>query len=83
MRNPMTNLITRGRLLALATTAAFAALGAAPAGAQQLVDAGGENGSGGLAFVLMTIMVVSIGASLFYMDRVRRRATDGDDSSVN
>jgi hypothetical protein len=47
--------------------------GAAPAGAQQLVDAGGDNGQGGLAFVLMAVMVFLIGFSLFFMDRVRRR----------
>jgi hypothetical protein len=46
---------------------------AAPAGAQQLVDAGGDNGQGGLAFVLMVVMVFLIGFSLFFMDRVRRR----------
>jgi hypothetical protein len=46
---------------------------AAPAGAQQLVDAGGDNGQGGLAFVLMAVMVFLIGFSLFFMDRVRRR----------
>ena len=46
---------------------------AAPAGAQQLVDAGGDNGQGGLAFVLMALIVFLIGFSLFFMDRVRRR----------
>jgi len=46
---------------------------AAPAGAQQLVDAGGDNGQGGLAFVLMAVMVFLIGFSLLFMDRVRRR----------
>ena len=46
---------------------------ATPAGAQQLVDAGGDNGQGGLAFVLMALMVFLIGFSLFFMDRVRRR----------
>ena len=45
-----------------------------PAGAQQLVDAGRQdNGSGGLAFVLMAIMVMGIWGGLFSMDRVRRR----------
>jgi Na+/melibiose symporter-like transporter len=51
---------------------------AAPAGAQQLVDAGGDNGQGGLAFVLMALMVFVIGFALFFMDRVRRRAADDD-----
>ena len=46
---------------------------AAPAGAQQLVDAGGDNGQGGLAFVLFAVMVFLIGFSLLFMDRVRRR----------
>ncbi len=45
---------------------------AGPAGAQQLVDAGGDNGQGGLAFVLMALMVFAIAGSLFYMDHVRR-----------
>ncbi len=48
---------------------------AGPAGAQQLIDAGGGtgNGSGGVAFVAFTLMVFAIGFSLFFMDRVRRR----------
>jgi hypothetical protein len=46
---------------------------AMPAGAQQLVDAGGDNGQGGLAFVLFAVMVFLIGFSLFFMDRARRR----------
>lgn len=55
---------------------------AAPAGAQQLVDAGGDNGQGGLAFVLMALMVFVIGFALFFMDRVRRRrAAEQDDRS--
>lgn len=53
--------------------AALAAI-AAPAGAQQVVDAGKEgDGSGGLAFVLMALLVMLIWAALFFMDRVRRR----------
>jgi Na+/melibiose symporter-like transporter len=52
---------------------------AVPAGAQQLVDAGAkDNGSGGLAFVAFALMVFGIGFALFFMDRVRRRATDDD-----
>jgi hypothetical protein len=55
---------------------------AAPAGAQQLVDAGKEgDGSGGLAFVLMVVMVVAIAGSLFYMDHVRRNRLPQDDDS--
>ena len=54
----------------------------APAGAQQLVDAGKEgDGSGGLAFVLMVVMVVAIGGSLFFMDHVRRNRLPQDDDS--
>ena len=48
--------------------------------AQQLVDAGGENGQGGLAFVLLTLLVMAIWGSLFFMDRIRKRATDKEDS---
>ena len=59
--------------------AAVAAL-AAPAGAQQLVDAGGGtgNGSGAVAFIAFALMVFAIGFSLFFMDRVRRRRSDDD-----
>ena len=64
--------------LALVAAGALLAL-TAPAGAQQLVDAGGEgNGSGGLAFVLM---VVVIGGSLFFLDHVRRNRLPQDDDS--
>ena len=49
-------------------------------GAQQIVDAGKEgDGSGGLAFVLMVILVMLIWAALFFMDRIRRR---GDESAA-
>jgi hypothetical protein len=65
-------LVASGALLALAV----------PAGAQQLVDAGGEgNGSGGLAFVLMVVMVVCIGGALFFLDHVRRNRLPQDDDS--
>jgi len=66
------------RVLVLGTLGAVAlAILATPAGAQQLVDAGKEgDGSGGLAFVLMTLLVVLIWAGLFFMDRVRRRRDD-------
>ena len=67
--------------LALCTVGALVAL-SVPAGAQQLVDAGKEgDGSGGLAFVLMVVMVVVIGGSLFYMDHVRRNRLPQDDDS--
>jgi hypothetical protein len=67
--------------LGLCTVGALLAL-AAPAGAQQLVDAGKEgDGSGGLAFVLMVVMVVAIGGALFFMDHVRRNRLPQDDDS--
>jgi hypothetical protein len=67
--------------LALGAVAALVAL-AAPAGAQQLVDAGKEgDGSGGLAFVLMVVVIVCIGGSLFFMDRVRRNRLPQDDDT--
>jgi hypothetical protein len=41
---------------------------------QQIVDAGKQDdGSGGLAFVLLVILIMAIWASLFFMDRIRRR----------
>lgn len=67
---------------------AFVGLGVAtiltlanPASAQQLVDAGNQgDGSGGLAFVLMVLMVMGIWAALFFMDRIRRRRNAEEDS---
>jgi hypothetical protein len=57
---------------ALVAVAALLVL-SAPAGAQQLVDAGKEgDGSGGLAFVIMVFVVVCIAGSLFFLDHVRR-----------
>lgn len=55
---------------------------AGPAGAQQLVDAGKEgDGSGGLAFVLMVVMVACIAGALFFLDHVRRNRLPQDDDS--
>jgi len=53
---------------------------AAPAGAQQLIDAGGGtgNGSGAVAFIAFFLMVAAIAFALFFMDRVRRRASDDE-----
>jgi hypothetical protein len=60
----------------VATAVAF---WSAPAGAQQLVDAGKEgDGSGGLAFVLFALMVFLVAGAMFFMDRIRRRASDGE-----
>ena len=39
----------------------------------QMVDAGGENGQGGLAFVLLAVFIGLLFASLFYMDRIRKK----------
>jgi len=56
------------------TALAALALGGT-AGAQQIVDAGKEgDGSGGLAFVLLALLVMLIWAALFFMDRIRRRS---------
>ncbi|MBV8950485.1 MAG: hypothetical protein JOZ99_06400, partial [Actinobacteria bacterium] len=60
----------------VATVAALAlAALAGPASAQQLIDAGGDTGGGGLAFVAMVVMVFAIATALFFMDRIRRRRT--------
>jgi hypothetical protein len=45
--------------------------------AQQLIDASEE---GGLAFLAFAIMVFAFTGSLFYMDRVRRRREERDES---
>jgi O-antigen ligase len=67
----------RRRVARLVAVVALAAAGVAtvatPAGAQQIIDAGGGNGEGGLAFIAFTIMCLLIVGSLFYMDRIRRR----------
>jgi hypothetical protein len=39
----------------------------------QLVDAGGERGAGGLAFVLLVLFFWIFIGAIFYMDRVRKR----------
>ena len=70
---------TRLRTLVLTVSVALLSvvLLGAPAGAQQLVDAGKEK-QGGLAFVLMAVMFGAIFAVLFTMDRIRRRRVDED-----
>jgi len=68
-------MLRRIRSVAAAALLGLAALLAlsAPAGAQQLVDAGKEgDGSGGLAFVIMVVVVAAIAGSLFFLDHVRR-----------
>jgi hypothetical protein len=75
------------RRIRTALTLTFVAIGAllvlaAPAGAQQLVDAGKEgDGSGGLAFVLLVVVVLCIAGALFFMDRVRRNRLPQDDDT--
>ncbi|MFL6241894.1 MAG: hypothetical protein ACJ73V_02575 [Acidimicrobiia bacterium] len=59
-------------VLAVSSTVALV-VAASPAGAQQLVDAGKENGGGALAFVLFAALVGLTFGVLFAMDRVRRR----------
>lgn len=65
------------RRLIYVATVALCLVGAlaGPASAQQLIDAGGENGGGGAAFVAMAVMVFAIATALFFMDRIRRRRT--------
>jgi hypothetical protein len=72
--------VRHARRLTYVATVALLAVGAlaAPASAQQLIDAGGENGGGGLAFVAMALMVFAIATALFFMDRIRRRRTGGE-----
>ncbi len=45
----------------------------------QIVDAGGENGQGGLAFVLLAVFIGLLFASLFYMDRIRKKREERHD----
>ncbi len=60
-------------------TAAVLLVVAAGCNDGQVVDAGGERGQGGLAFVLLAFFFLLFIAALFYMDRVReRRSNDGD-----
>ena len=60
-------------------TAAVLLVAAAGCNDGQVVDAGGERGQGGLAFVLLAFFFLLFIAALFYMDRVReRRSNDGD-----
>lgn len=60
-------------------TAAFLVAVATGCNDGQLVDAGGERGQGGLAFVLLAFFFLIFIAALFYMDRVRQRRS-GDDT---
>ena len=46
--------------------------------AQQIIDAGGGEGEGGLAFVAFTLMCLLTVGALFFMDRIRRRRDERD-----
>lgn len=74
----MTRRVRDAIVLLVSSLAAFAVT-ASPAGAQQLVDAGKENGGGALAFVLFTALVGVTFAVLFSMDRVRRRRQEAEE----
>jgi hypothetical protein len=63
------------RLAALATIAVLAT----GCSNGQMVDAGGERGSGGLAFVLLAVFFWIFFGAMFYMDRVRRRRSSTPD----
>ena len=67
------------RSWALAAVMVFVAAGCNDG---QLVDAGGEHGQGGLAFVLLAFFFLIFIAALFYMDRVRQRRS-GDETDDN
>jgi hypothetical protein len=69
----------RASVVAVASSVAALMVTASPAGAQQLVDAGKENGGGALAFVLFTLLVGVTFAVLFAMDRVRRRREEASE----
>ena len=73
------------RVLVVGVIVALSAIWlAAPAGAQQLVDAGEEgNGSGGLAFVLFAAMVFLTWGAIFLMDRIRRRPSERGQAPTN
>ena len=60
-------------------TAAVLVFVAAGCSDGQLVDAGGERGQGGLAFVLLAFFFLLFLATLFYMDRVRERRSNEED----
>jgi O-antigen ligase len=69
----------RALVVLIVSSVTVFALAASPAGAQQLVDAGKENGGGALAFVLFTVLVGLTFGVLFAMDRVRRRRQQEQD----
>jgi hypothetical protein len=72
---------TPGSWLRAARLAAVATIALLATGCSngQLVDAGGERGSGGLAFVLLAVFFWIFFGALFYMDRVRKRRSSTPD----
>jgi len=79
MQSPMTR--TPGTWLRTARLAALATFALLAAGCSngQMVDAGGEHGSGGLAFVVMTGFFWIFFGALFYMDRQRKKRSSTPD----
>jgi hypothetical protein len=67
-RTPRTWL--RAARLALVASLALLATGCSNG---QLVDAGGDRGQGGLAFILLTVFFWLFFGALFYMDRQRKK----------
>ena len=70
---------TRDVIVVFVSSLVAFAVTASPAGAQQLVDAGQENGGGATAFVLFALLVGLTFAVLFSMDRVRRRRQEAEE----
>lgn len=70
---------TRDVIVVFVSSLVAFAVTASPAGAQQLVDAGKENGGGATAFVLFALLVGLTFAVLFSMDRVRRRRQEAEE----
>lgn len=66
---------TPGSWLRATRLAALASLALLATGCSngQLVDAGGERGAGGLAFIVMTAFFWIFFGALFYMDRQRKK----------
>lgn len=74
MRHPSATLLRLTRLAALGATLLLVT----GCSNGQLVDAGGERGAGGLAFVLLAVFFWIFFGAIFYMDRSakRRRARE-------
>ena len=64
-------------------TAAVLLVVAAGCNDGQVVDAGGERGQGGLAFVLLAFFFLLFIAALFYMDRVRERRSNSSEGGAS